>query len=250
MAIVLISTQGTGKTSTIKSMVPTPDEYVELSLSERDSDLCRAMRGKLIGELAELRGIASREMEAVKAWVSCRHDSWTPKYKEFAHTLPRRIILVGTSNQEEFLADETGNRRWLPIHVGLKQDLDRLIADRDQLWAEAHTLFDEHGILWRDAERLARAEHYKFEVHDPWCDTISEWLNQPADLNFAPLAKGYLTVAEVLRDCFMMDPSRRSPREMQRIGKVLVALGYHKRNKRVGGKQVKVWVNEDLENFI
>jgi predicted P-loop ATPase len=179
IAIILISTQGTGKTSSIKAMVPHADEYVELSLLDRDEDLSRAMRGKLIGEMAELRGLNSRDLESIKAWISRQREEWVPKYLEFSRTFPRRLVLVGTSNQEEFLADETGNRRFAPIIVGERQDRDGIVRDREQLWAEAAVLFEEKGVLWQEVELLAKAEHGRFEIHDAWLETVRDWLHEP-----------------------------------------------------------------------
>lgn len=242
MAIVLISTQGTGKTSTLRSLVPSPDMYVELSLADRDEELSRSMRGKLIGELAELRGIASREMEGVKAWVSRRCDEWRPKYKEFTETFPRRLVLVGTSNQEEFLADETGNRRWLPVRVGAKQDVDRIVADREQLWAEAKALFSAHSILWKEAETLARAEHYDFEIHDIWEEAIQRWLATPELDGVMPCARSFIRLEDVFHDALHIESRQLRVSDQHRLGKIMKTLGYQKVNKRVAGQQTKVWV--------
>lgn len=242
MAIVLISGQGTGKTSSIKAMVPSHEHYVELSMDDRDDDLSRAMRGKLIGEIAELRGLSGRGAEAVKAWVSRQRETWTPKYMEFTQSFPRRLVLVGTSNQDEFLADETGNRRWLPVNVGPQQDREGIARDRDQLWAEAKALFLKQGILWREAETLARAEHYQFEIHDPWEEPIRAWLRRPDLGGETPLGKGYLTMDEVLRDGVGLDVNRIHMGEQFRVGKILKHMGYHRVVRRVEKRLHKVWV--------
>lgn len=244
MAIVLISGQGTGKTSSIKAMVPDHSHYVELSLADRDDNLSRAMRGKMIGEIAELRGLAGRDAESLKAWVSKQRESWVPKWMEFTQTFPRRLVLVGTSNQEEFLADETGNRRWLPIRVGAKQDREGITRDRDQLWAEAKMLFLTHGILWRDAELLARAEHYQFEIHDPWEAVVQSWLTSPDVGGEAPMSRPFLLMDDVLREALHLDIARIHMAEQHRVGKILKFLGYNKTVHRVGGRITKVWVQQ------
>lgn len=241
MAIVLISGQGTGKTSSIKAMVPRHEEYVELSLTDRDQDLSRAMRGKLIGEIAELRGINTRDMEAIKAWVSRQREEWVPKYLEFSQTFPRRLVLVGTSNQEEFLADETGNRRWLPIKVGPVQDRAGIIRDRDQLWAEAAVLFDRGGVLWQDAESRAKAEHGQYEIQDAWLETVREWLFDPQLGAQAPASWDSLRMDDVLRGALKLDIKYVKPYEQLRCGKVLHLLGYVRGQKRVGKNVTKVW---------
>ncbi len=75
------------------------------------------MRGRLVAEIGELRGLNTKELESIKAFVTRTHENWIPKYREFATQFPRRLVFVGTTNEDEFLADKTGNRRWLPVEV-------------------------------------------------------------------------------------------------------------------------------------
>ena len=248
IAIILISTQGTGKTSSIKAMVPHADEYVELSLLDRDEDLSRAMRGKLIGEMAELRGLNSRDLESIKAWISRQREEWVPKYLEFSRTFPRRLVLVGTSNQEEFLADETGNRRFAPLLVGARQDRDGIARDRNQLWAEAAVLFGEQGVLWQEAEALAKAEHSRFEIHDAWLETVREWLHEPGVQAQAPADCEFVRMDDVLQGALKLDVKFCKPYEQLRLGKILHQLGYRRGTKRVDGVAKKVWFSANAKN--
>ena len=248
IAIVMISSQGTGKTSAIKAMVPHHDEYVELSLLDRDEDLSRAMRGKLIGEMAELRGLNSRDLESIKAWISRQREEWVPKYLEFSRTFPRRLVLVGTSNQEEFLADETGNRRFAPILVGERQDRDGIARDRDQLWAEAAVLFEEKGVLWQEVELLAKAEHGRFEIHDAWLETVREWLHEPGLQAKAPADCDFLRMDDVLKFAIGLDLKHVKPYEQLRVGKILHQLGYRRSNRRIGNSVQKVWKKGESES--
>jgi predicted P-loop ATPase len=84
----------------------------------KDDDIARSLRGKLVGEIAELRGLQTRDAESIKAWVSRRWEEWTPKLSEFGTRFARRLMLFGTGNKDGFLDDETGERRWLPMAVG------------------------------------------------------------------------------------------------------------------------------------
>ncbi len=84
----------------------------------------------------------------------------------------RRCVFFGTTNQAEFLSDDTGHRRWLPFTVGAC-DPDLVAANRLQLWAEARELFEREGVQYRAAENLARAEHEAFVESDPWQERIA-----------------------------------------------------------------------------
>lgn len=241
MAIVMISRQGTGKTSTLKAIAPSLEEYVEINMTHRDEDLSRSLRGKKVGEMAELNGVRGREVESVKAFISRTHESWVPKYREHRVSFPRRLVLVGTSNEEEFLADQTGNRRWLPVMMG-KQDVQQVIHDRGQLWAEAMVLYTMEGVLWSEAETLARGQHLSFTLSDEWEHLIQEWLD--TDDGFGggkPGDREELTMHEVLRGAVGLAPSGVNHLNQLRGGRALRKLGYEKFNRSRDGRQQKVW---------
>jgi predicted P-loop ATPase len=161
MAPVLIGLQAAGKTTAVEALAPFNDAdesaFVEINLTKKDEDIARSLRGKLVGEIAELRGLQSRDAESIKAWVSRRFEEWTPKYEEFGTRFARRLLLIGTGNKDGFLDDETGERRWLPMRVGAV-DVAGIRRERDQLWAEGRT-GSALGRGLADAYELAKAEH-------------------------------------------------------------------------------------------
>lgn len=179
MVPILKGEQGIGKTQALKALLPSLDNYVEINLQDDDDKLARVMRGALLGEIAELRGLRSRDAESIKAWITRQIEKWVPKFMEHATAYRRRLLLVATTNADDFLDDETGERRWLPVETGIigsgEIDLAGLAADRDQLWAEGALLFACDGVDWRDAQRLAPAEHGKFKVRDEWTAAVVGW---------------------------------------------------------------------------
>lgn len=245
MVPVLVGGQGARKTWSLQALVPDPDHYVEVSLTDRDTDMARLMRGKLVGEIGELRGLAKRDLETVKSFITRTHEQWIPKYKEFAITFPRRLLFIGTTNQNQFLEDDTGNRRWLPIVV---QNLlrERIEADRLQLWAEGAARFKAGGIAWRDAELLATARHVVHMVTDSWEVNIERWLGeapQPEAGQPPPPPPGLrpFHIAEVLRGALQMPPERMNRAAEQRAGRVLRGLGFEVAIVRDGSKTLRRW---------
>jgi len=154
MMPVFVGEQGLIKSGAIEVMVPDPQFFCHLDFSVRDDNLSRMMRGKLIAEIPELKGLRTRDAEAIKAFVTRRVEEWVPKYREFATRYPRRLIFIGTTNEHTFLDDITGNRRWLPVRVG-KVDRPAIERDRDQLWAEGIMRWSLAGVEWQAAEQLA-----------------------------------------------------------------------------------------------
>jgi len=243
MACVWVGDQGSGKTSSVKAMALQEDHYVELDIAERDKDLSRLVRGKCIAELAELRGIRTRELESVKAFISRRHEEFVSKYKEYAHTFPRRFVMIGTSNREDFLVDETGNRRFLPIQVG-QQNIQAIIRDREQLWAEAIEIFRSEGIMWKPAETLARDWHGLFEEADEWRDRIAEWLQEKDLGGRSPSQHAEIRTLDVATQALHMNTSQINGGVSKRIGNCLRKLGYVIKTTSTGVRDThnRAWV--------
>jgi predicted P-loop ATPase len=251
MALVLIGGQGLHKTKAIKALVRSHDLYVEIDLGDDDADQARKMRGKQVAEIAELRGLKTRDAEHIKAFISRTVDEWTPKYVEHASKLLRRVVFIGTGNDDEFLNDPTGNRRWLPMTLVRPVDLEAIARDRDQLWAEGAVLFKSQGIAWQDAQRLAEDEHGDYEVEDTWAQPIAQWLskpdgwipNVPADRqpNGPPRGALPFTAGDVLQGALRLDPARINRAAEMRAAIVLKKLGYRGTRTYVNGVQVRVW---------
>jgi hypothetical protein len=248
MVPVLVGDEGTRKSTAVSLLAPHEDFFTEFNLGLDDEKLSRLMRGCLVGELAELRGISARDAEGVLAWVTRKHEKWTPKFKEYAISLARRLVFYGTTNDPEFLQAHMGQRRWLPVMILETIDTDAIIRDREQLWAEAREVFLESGIAFERVEKLARAERKAFEYRDAWFDPLSRWLDtgigvDDDDNELTPRNCGTLTAERVLIECFGFDAGRILRRDQQRVGEVLKACGMVRNLLRVGGKPRRVWVD-------
>lgn len=238
MAVIMVSKQGERKSTGISSLVPRPEQFVELNLDDSDDDLARKMAGCLVGELAELRGLATRDLEGIKSFITRKHEKWVPKYKEFANTYPRRLIFIGTTNKREFLADETGERRFLPVDV-IQANPEAIQRDREQLWAEARDLYELAGIAWQRAETLGRQAVKAYKVSDSWEDTVALWLAAGADPDNLRAAE--FTTASVATGALGIDIKHVNRGIEMRISKILAGLGYSKKQVRIDGVMSRFW---------
>lgn len=241
MVPILVGAQGSGKSSGVAALSPDPTFFTEISFAEKDDDLARKMRGCLVAEISELRGLNTKELESIKAFVTRTHEKWIPKFKEFATQFPRRSLSIGTTNEDEFLGDKTGNRRWLPVEVG-KMDVEGIKKDVIQLWAEARELFNETGIQFQEAEQLANQVHEKYFIKDAWQEIIERWLDEP-DLMTGqkPRARQFLRSADILREALNLEPKNISRREQMRMGHVLQNCNFKQVQRRINGKVCRVW---------
>lgn len=246
MAPILVGRQGARKSSGVAAMAPDPQFFTEISFGEKEDDLSRKMRGRLVAELAELKGLHTRDSEAIKAWMTKQFEDWTPKYREFNTVFPRRLLCFGTTNMDEFLADVTGNRRWLPVRIGRLVDVDAIKRDCEQLWAEARDVFELIGVDFHDAEKLAIDQHEQYMISDSWEPVIAAWLNEP-DLitEQKPASRGFLQVHEVLEGALKKDAKSCVRFDEMRIGVVLRTLGYMRKRLRVEGRRQWVYARAD-----
>lgn len=239
MVPVLIGPQGVGKSRGVMAMSPDPQHFAEVRVDEPDDTIARKMRGVLVAELAEMRGMRAADVERIKAFITRTHEKWVPKYKEFAITYPRRFIMVGTTNDEEFLPMDTEHRRWLPLsttHV----DVAGILHDREQLWAEGATRFAVEGIAWQGLDILAQPARTEAAGVDNWTDDVAAWLAGRADQD-APVR-----LNDVMHQAVGLDPRTINRTHELRAARILRALGYAKRNTRVGGRVQKAWLPDPL----
>ena len=89
------------------------------------------------------------EVGAIKAFISRTHDRFRPPYGKRLVDLPRQCVFAGSVNPEGgYLKDATGGRRFWPV-LCTTIDVERLRADRDQLWAEARDRFAPASLVAR-----------------------------------------------------------------------------------------------------
>lgn len=237
MVPVLVGAQNAGKTTGVQAIAPHNDMFTEVSLDIRDDDLARKMRGTLVGEIGELRGLDSRDEEAIKQWITRTHEEWTPKYMEYVTKFPRRLVFFGTTNRDDFLVDETGNRRWLPMRVG-EVDVPAIRRDCEQLWAEGRVRYELEGVAWQDAYELAKDQHSAFKNSDSWDEVVAEWLK--SDDMEGPRGP-QIRIVDVLVSALNYKAREIKKADEMRCGKVLARLGYVKATRWIGGRAQKIW---------
>lgn len=244
MVPILVGAQGARKSTAVAAIAPDPQFFTEISFHENEADLARRMRGRVVGEIAELQGLRTREIESIKAFVTRQYEDWVPKYKEFATNYARRIVFVGTSNDDQFLSDETGHRRWLPMKVDMC-DPTAIERDRLQLWAEAREVFNCEGIDYLTAELLAQDEHETFREVDDWESVILDWLTSADGLDdTTPAERKYLRNADILREALGINADRMKRLEAVRLAKIMPRLGYDRSVIKENGRSVRGWVRK------
>jgi predicted P-loop ATPase len=118
-------------------------------LTEKDAKL--HLRGKWLVELGEIKRTLRVDPETFKAFQTRKVDRYRPPYGRTDIDQPRQCVFAGTVNSDEYFTDETGNRRGWPVMCGII-DIEKLVADRDQLFAEAVVLYRQGRHWWPDTD--------------------------------------------------------------------------------------------------
>jgi predicted P-loop ATPase len=229
---ILEGPQGAKKSTAVRTMF---DPWFTDELADFGSkDAAMQTRGVWCLEVSELDAMSRGEASRIKAFISRTTDRFRPPYGSRLIVSPRSCVFVGTTNGEAYLKDETGGRRFLPIPVG-KINVERLCAERDQLWAEALIAY-KAGMPWWITDRKAEAVAAKHQrdryIDDPWDSAIQTYIGNRTSV----------TVDEILHDAIHLEIGRCGQAEQNRVARSLRSLGWQRKQVRTGGKRTWCYV--------
>lgn len=197
-ALVFVGAQNKGKSLLVDVL---GGEWASDSLyTVQGKEAYEQIQGAWMIEMAELTATRRADVEAVKHFLAKRKDRFRPAYGRRVIEWPRQCVFMGTTNDVKFLNDKTGNRRWWVIRVRPFERahvwIDRLSAERDQLFAEAKHHYDNGIALYlpEEIEALAAAVQEDHRADDGLQARIEHWLDQPvpADWNTRSLTQRQL----------------------------------------------------------
>lgn len=151
--LVLEGDQGYRKSSLFEALAGGPEFFTDSSV-QLDKDGLMVMSGHWIVEAAELASFKKAETETIKAFLSRKVDTFRPPYGRTTLSKPRHFVIVGSTNDDEYLTDTTGNRRYWPVSVpkGVMLDVDLVRTERDQLLAEAVAALEAGEPWWFETQ--------------------------------------------------------------------------------------------------
>lgn len=233
--LVLVGPQGAKKSSALRTLASRPEWFTDSipSLSDKKA-AAEVLRGRWIVEHGELDQIGRAEISTVKAWLTAQCDSYRAAYARRAVDHPRRCVFAASTNEDAFLRDATGGRRFWPVAIGTI-DLAAIERDREQLWAEAVHAY-RSGELWHivdpdlvEAAQASQDERYQV---DAWEPAIEEYLAR----------NKRVTIPDVLEHALELKIERWDQPAQNRVARCLQHLGWRRRQVRDG--KARQWVYE------
>jgi putative DNA primase/helicase len=227
-ALILEGHQGLGKSTAVRilSLGFFTDELADIG----SKDAAMQLHGAWIVELPELDAMGRAETSRVKAFLTRRSDRYRAPYGRHVAEHPRQCTFAGTVNHNDYLRDETGGRRFLPIEV-TRIDTAKLRADVEQLWAEAVVRSRAGEETFTSNERLRTL----IESHTATRYQADAWHNHV--ISYAQLYES-TSVADCLSHVGV-SRDKWSQSDANRIAKILKSEGF--RRRQVGSGKDREW---------
>ncbi len=229
--LILEGEQGIRKSTALRVLAQPwfTDEIADLG----SKDAALQTRGVWVIEIAELDSMSRSDVGKIKAFMSRMTDRFRPPYGKRPIESPRQCIFAGSVNHGTYLRDETGGRRFWPIECKAPViDVDALADVRDQLWAEATSLYFDGKPWWLDSVELThdaaeeQADRYE---GDPWDELIMIWTGE----------RDSVSIADVLTFCLEKKKDTWTQWDKIRVARCLSAHGWTRFN--AGSRRTREW---------
>ncbi len=209
--------------------------FGDTPLDLNSKDVYLVIQGCWLYEIAELDAFNRAEATRIKAFISSLKDRFRAPYDRDVADHERQTVFAGTTNQDEYFKDPTGNTRYWPWQTQEVDliNLDGLSALRDQLLAEAVVRY-RRGERWHPTReeqlQLFEPEQAAREIADPWQRMIYNWLEKQTGAR--------INTNDILFDCLKIEPGKvDGTRSMAtRVGTVMKRLGWHKQRETEGAR--------------
>lgn len=186
---IMIGLTNIRKSSAVKWMA-TCDEFYRDPLDISEKRFVEDTKGGLVIELAEMKATKGMDNDYLKGFLSRTSDHIRLPYDRCASENIRRFVVIGTTNESEFLSDPTGNRRYFPFEVSPEKTVVGFGKDGFrspeafeyimQVWAEAYYryLAKENWKLSPDTVHLAKKAQEATTIDNPNLNILSELVDE------------------------------------------------------------------------
>ena len=197
-----------------------------------NKDAAMELQGVWLVELSEFDYLVKHEASALKAFFGREDDRFRLPYGRRVERVPRQCVFAGTTNEDDYLRDSSGARRYWPVKLGWAGkgiDIEALTRDVDQLWAEALHMFKEGERWWLEGElaKLAKDEQDSRYMMDAWENRISAFIE----------GKTWIEVGDVMGLCLEIPIGQWKRNDEMRVSTALKHMGWARHRESTGGRR-------------
>lgn len=153
--LILHGKQGIGKSYILERLGG--EFYISLQDAVDDSHAEDAVQRAWIVELKELASLRKAELNHIKSFLEVQQVTRRFAYQRKATTIKRHCVFAGTVNDDEFLRDHTGNRRFIILHCNNAMNThvegltDEIVK---QIWAEVYCKYKRKFVSGFNEDKL------------------------------------------------------------------------------------------------
>jgi predicted P-loop ATPase len=245
--------------------------YGSINVSaEKLTDFLMTLNGLQVAEVPELDALMNKRTEhsRVKMIITTTEDIYRAPYGRSPSKHRRTCVLVGTTNEFHWNNFEGIGRRFWPFECNRLIDTEWLIANRDQLFAEAQAAYvagDRWDVVPMGEHQAQMQEH---KIDDPQAQRVEDWLNRHQHLYtgqrdvvaYGPSEDGdrvdeaaawgnLITTSRLLTQAMQMLPATQLQSHARKVSSIMRNLGWKSEAVRLGSgreaPKVRAWIRSD-----
>lgn len=241
LCFILTGQQGSFKSTWIRLLCPQAliTYYFEGNLDPENKDDLFATTANFIYNLDDyFAEVTKKKINSLKSFITKDTVNARRAYGRYPEELPKICSFIASSNDDTFLHDPTGNRRFIPFEVTAIDIEAAKQIKIDQVWAQIYLLFRKGHTYWLDKEdqKELREHNSKYEVQSLEFELVNTYFQQPKNRNEADL---YLTVADIINRLSLKSSIRMTAKK---VGEALKKAGFIRFQKRLQGRRNPTWV--------
>jgi putative DNA primase/helicase len=170
--LTFVGAQGIGKSELINRLGG--DWYSDSFGGIGTKEAFESIQGVWLVEIAELAGLRRAEVDSIKHFISKQADYYRVPYGKRIENFPRQCVFFATTNDDDFLKDQTGNRRWWVVKTMVPESCVE-VEVVSRVWNEVLGIYDEVETLELRPKGNLFKEMDRELVGQIWAEAISMW---------------------------------------------------------------------------
>jgi predicted P-loop ATPase len=230
--IVLEGEQGVRKSTALETLAGKPyfTDRLTAHADLNSREVAELIQGPWFVEMGELDALSKTEATSTKTFFSATTDRYRAPYAKLPEDRPRRCVFAGTTNEDSYLRDPTGGRRFWPIACR-EIDLEGIVRDRDQLWAEAVARYRDGETWWLEDPAIVAAAREETDARysaDGWEPMIEKFIG----------GRQNVSLEDVLFQGIGIEKKKLTQADQNRVARALKRLGWEKyRDNEANGRR-------------